>query len=96
MDAFIAKVASEIINPLILFLFALAIVFFLYGMLEFLLNQTSDEKKTTGRSHMIWGIVGIAIMMGVWTILNIILNTLNIDYVDVDGGAIEVDGERMQ
>ena len=45
---------------------------------------------------MIWGIVGIAIMMGVWTILNIILNTLNIDYVDVDGGAIEVDGERMQ
>ena len=96
MDAFIGKVASEIINPLILFLFALAIVFFLYGMLEFLLNQTSDEKKTTGRSHMIWGVVGIAIMMGVWTILNIILNTLNIDYVEVDGGAIQVDGEQMQ
>ena len=96
MDAFIGKVSSEIINPLILFLFALAIVFFLYGMLEFLLNQTSDEKKTTGRSHMIWGVVGIAIMMGVWTILNIILNTLNIDYVEVDGGAIQVDGEQMQ
>ncbi len=86
-----AKVASEIINPLILFLFALAVVFFLWGMLEFLLNQQSDEKKTTGKSHMIWGIVGIAIMMGVWTILNIILNTLNIRYVDVDGGVIKVE-----
>lgn len=91
MDAFLAKVASEIINPLILFLFALAVVFFLWGMLEFLLNQQSDEKKTTGKSHMIWGIVGIAIMMGVWTILNIILNTLNIRYVDVDGGVIKVE-----
>ena len=30
---------------------------------------------------MIWGIVGIVIMMGVFTILNIIMNTFNIDYI---------------
>src|SRR3990167_2754683 len=83
-DTFLAKVNSEIINPLILFLFALAVVFFLWGMLEFILNQQSEEAKTTGKSHMIWGIVGIAIMLGVWTILNIVLNTLNIPKSEID------------
>ncbi|MFA6257002.1 MAG: hypothetical protein WCT29_01705 [Candidatus Paceibacterota bacterium] len=96
LDSFIGKVNSEIINPLILFLFALAIVFFLYGILEFLMNQESEEAKSTGRNHMIWGILGITIMLGVWTIMNIILNTLNINYVDVDGGAIDVKGDQLQ
>ncbi len=83
-DEFLGKVNSEIINPLIVFLFALAILFFLWGMLEFILNQQSEEAKTTGKSHMVWGIIGIAIMLGVWTILNIILNTLNISKNEID------------
>jgi hypothetical protein len=90
MDAFILKVVDNIINPLIYFLFALAILFFLYGMLEFILNQESEEAKTTGRSHMLWGIVGITIMMGVWFIMNLIINTFNIEGIKVDKGNIEV------
>ena len=78
LNGFIANVDSMIINPLIIFLFALAMVYFLYGLLEFIWNGSNDEKKTTGKSHMIWGVVGLTIMMGVWTILNILLSTLNI------------------
>ena len=84
LDQFIANVDSMIINPLIVFLFALALLFFLYGEVEFFLNQTNEEKKTTGKQHMMWGIIGIAIMMGVWTILGIILNTLGISEVRID------------
>jgi uncharacterized membrane protein YidH (DUF202 family) len=78
LDSLITNVDNMIINPLIGFLFALAIVYFLYGMLEFLMNQDNDEKKTTGKSHMLWGIIGITIMMGVWAILGIIVNTLGV------------------
>jgi len=92
-DTFLAKVNSEIINPLILFLFALAILFFLWGMLEFILNQQSEEAKTTGKSHMVWGVIGIAIMLGVWTILNIVLNTLNIpkNQIDPEQGKVQLE-----
>jgi uncharacterized membrane protein YidH (DUF202 family) len=89
MDAFIGKVDSLIINPLILFLFALAIVYFLYGLLEFIMNQENEEKKTSGKSHMIWGIIGITIMLGVWTILGIVLNTLNINYIHPQSGTVD-------
>lgn len=96
-DDFLKKVNGEIINPLILFLFALAILFFLWGMLQFLFNQDNEEAINTGKSHMIWGIIGIAIMMGVWTIMNIILNTFNITDIKIDSsqneGSIEIELE---
>lgn len=93
LDSFIGKVNSMIINPLILFLFALAVVYFLYGVLEFLMNQENQEKKTTGKSHMLWGVVGITIMIGVWAIMGMIINTFNIQGIDVDDGKIDVNLE---
>ncbi|MSU44911.1 hypothetical protein EXS45_01900 [Candidatus Nomurabacteria bacterium] len=91
VDSFIVNVNREIINPLILLLFALALIYFLYGMFEFIGNSTNDEKKTIGKSHMLWGIIGLTIMMGVWTILNIILNTLNIqDQINPQEGTVKL------
>jgi succinate dehydrogenase/fumarate reductase cytochrome b subunit len=84
LNSFIGNVDILIINPLILFLFALAVVYFLYGVLEFLMNQENDEKKTSGKSHMLWGVVGITIMLGVWTILGIVLNTLGISKSEIN------------
>lgn len=89
LNEFIANVDSYIINPLIGFLFALAVVYFLYGAFEFLANQESDEKKTTGKQHMLWGIVGITIMMGVFAIMNMILNTLGIGYIHPETGKVD-------
>ena len=92
LDKFIGKVDTMIINPLIGLLFALAIVYFLYGVFEFLSNQENEEKKTTGKSHMIWGIIGITIMMGVWTILGIVLATLGIskDQINLEQGTVQL------
>jgi len=78
LNGFITNVDNMIINPLILFLFALAVVYFLYGVFEFIANQENEEKKTSGKGHMLWGIIGITIMLGVWSILGMITNTLGI------------------
>jgi hypothetical protein len=90
VNTFIGHVDTLIINPLIELLFALAVVYFLYGALEFIMNQENDEKKTTGKSHMLWGVIGITIMFGVWAILGIILNTFNISGIKVDNGSVNV------
>jgi uncharacterized membrane protein YidH (DUF202 family) len=84
MDQFMNNVDKLIINPLILLLFALAVVYFIYGLLEFLLNSENDEKKTTGKTHMLWGVIGMTIMMGVFMLMNIILNTFNIQGINVE------------
>jgi|ERR1035437_2086705 uncharacterized membrane protein YidH (DUF202 family) len=90
LDSFITNVDNTIINPLILFLFALAVVYFIYGVLEFLMNQESEDKKTSGKSHMLWGVVGITIMLGVWTILGMVISTFGIKGVDPQNGTVNL------
>ncbi|MES2023209.1 MAG: pilin [Patescibacteria group bacterium] len=77
-DTFISNVDSKIINPLIILLFVLAIAYFLWGVFQFISNQDNEEKKTDGKNHMIYGILGLVIMISVWAILQVILNTLDI------------------
>jgi len=66
------KVTTEIINPLIEVLFGLAIAIFFWGVIEFIWNSGSEEKKTTGKQHIIWGLVGLFIMAAVAGIIEII------------------------
>jgi len=90
LNGFMANVDNMIINPLIGLLFALAVVYFLYGVFEFIMNQENEEKKTNGKQHMLWGIVGITIMMGVFMIMNMLLTTFGITGIDVQQGTVNL------
>ena len=90
VDQFISNVNKMIINPIIIFLFALAVVFFVYGIVEFISNQENEEKKTKGKSHMIWGIVGITIMMSVFMLMNILMSTFNIQGINPEKGTVNL------
>ena len=90
VDSFIANVGEQIINPLIVFLFALATAFFLFGIFQFVTNAENEEKRTEGRNHILWGVIGLTIMIGVWTILNVILNTFNIKNIDPEKGTVQL------
>jgi len=70
------SIDKVIINPLIVLLFALAVVFFIYGLAEYLLSPDNEEIRKTSKSHMLWGIIGMFIMIAVFGIMGLILNTL--------------------
>ena len=90
VDTFVSNVNRLIVNPIITLLFALAVVYFLYGIFQFISHQDNEEAKTTGKNHMIWGILGIVIMMGVFTILDVVMNTFNITGIDPKTGKVEL------
>jgi formate hydrogenlyase subunit 3/multisubunit Na+/H+ antiporter MnhD subunit len=89
-DQFLGKVNSVIVNPLIMFLFALAVAYFLYGMLQFFGNQDNEEKRSQGKRNMIYGIIGMTVMMGVFTIMNIILNTFKIQGINPQNDTVQL------
>lgn len=72
----IAKIQSEILNPIITLLFAAAVGYFLYGVLVFMQNQDSPTEQGIGKKHMVYGIIGIFLMIAVYGILNLIANTV--------------------
>ena len=76
--SFLLKITNVILQPFLTFLIALAAVLFLWGVAEFIIYSDDESKRTSGKSHMIWGIVGLVIMTSAITILQIVLNTFNI------------------
>lgn len=76
MDTTIETIKSEILNPIITLLFAAAVGYFLYGLLNFMQNQDNETAQTEGKHHMVWGVIGVFLMIAVYGILNLLANTV--------------------
>ena len=68
----ISNIKEYILNPIIGFMFAVAVVMFIYGIVEYIWSADNEEKVEVGKKHMIWGIVGMFVMIGVYGILNVL------------------------
>ena len=66
------KFTDLIIRPAVDVLFAAGFFLFVWGLIEFLrdMNEGSDTRR--GKQHMLWGIVGMLIMISVLGILSLL------------------------
>ncbi len=73
------RVNRVILNPTIELIFGVAVVVFLWGMVQFMMNSDSDTGRSDGRKNILWGLVGMLIMVSVYGIIRVALNTFGID-----------------
>ncbi len=78
MPALLSKILTEIVNPTIYLVFSLAIIYFIWGVVVFIQNADSSDKRTDGYKHIIWGVVGIFIMISAVGLLNLIKSILGV------------------
>ena len=71
---------SEILNAIIPVLIALGIVYFVWGVITYVV-ASDDEAKSTGRDRIIYGIIGLAVILGVWGLVGILKNTFGLGNV---------------
>ncbi|MEK7068591.1 MAG: hypothetical protein AAB964_02120 [Patescibacteria group bacterium] len=69
-----AALADKVIYPIIALLVAAGLLVFIFGLVEFLLGLSTDigDGKERGRKHMLYGIVGMFIMVAAYAILALI------------------------
>ena len=72
-------IIDGILKPLIPFIIALAVVIFLWGVLKFIMAAGDEKKRGEGRDSIIWGLIGITIMVSIWGLVKILTDTLNLD-----------------
>lgn len=70
--------AMNIFNILIPVLISAAVVWFIISVLQYIFRD-SDEAKSKAKNNMIWGIIGIFVMVSVWGLVNVLVNTTNLD-----------------
>ena len=69
---------GSIFNAIIPLLMVAATVFFLWGVLQFVTSGGDDEKRKEGRDHIIYGLIGLFIMVAVWGLVGAIQGTFSL------------------
>ena len=77
--SFVAQINDIILFPLITLLTAIALLVFLWGGFQYVYNSGSEQGREQGRKHILWGIIGLLIMLSAYAILSIAANTFGID-----------------
>src|ERR1035437_5701732 len=67
----ILRTIGNFLNAVIPVLVVLGIVYFVWGVITYVISS-DEEAKTTGRNRMIYGIIGLAVIVGMWGLVNIL------------------------
>lgn len=73
--------AGQIIAKLIPIMFALAIIYFFWGVTQYIRGAGDPKKASEGKSIMIYGIIGLAVMASLYGIIFWLQSTLGIETV---------------
>jgi len=71
-------VISTILNPLILLFLGLAVVYFMWGVFKYVGKGESESDRREGANMMMYGIVAIFVMVSVWGLVTILINTFGL------------------
>ena len=72
---FIGKISTEILDPIIAIMFALATMYFFYGVAAYIWNPDNEEVREKGKIGMLYGLIGMFIMVAVFGILKFIISS---------------------
>lgn len=73
------RIVDYIIDPAVRVVFTLGLFFFLWGLVQFLWRLKDGQVSEDGKNHMVYGIVGMLIMVSVYGIISLVMNTFGID-----------------
>lgn len=68
-------------------IFALAFVYFMWGVVQYALYPDDEGKKDKGKQTMIWGIIALTVMFSVYGLIRVVRNTFNLND---DGANVQI------
>jgi Type IV secretion system pilin len=80
-ETVLQNIIVEIFSPLYQFFAVLAFLYFLFGIVKFINGMDNPEEMKKGKSHMIFGTLGLFIILSAGVILKFLSNTLGAGFV---------------
>lgn len=65
-------------NWLLPMMVSLALIYTIWAVIEYIQANEDSQKKTEKRQQMFWGIIGLFVIISVWSLVAIVQNTFNI------------------
>jgi hypothetical protein len=73
----ICKVGS-LLKSIIPVLMTIGVIYFVWGIVGYVIGDDEEAKKR-GKNKIIYGIIGFAVIMGMWGLVNIVITTFGFD-----------------
>ena len=70
----VIAVLTDSINIIIVFLFLVATVIFLWGVVKYISAAGEEDKQAEARNMIVWGIIFLAVMVAVWGFVYVVLD----------------------
>ena len=72
----ILYIINDILVPV---LFSIAFIVFLYGVFaKYILSNGDQDKVAEGHKLILWGLIGFAVMISIWGLVNVVANTFGL------------------
>ena len=68
---------QNILNSIIPVLVSLGVVYFIWGVVKYVIAD-GEEAKKKGKDIMIYGVIGFTVIVGLWGFVNILVNTFGL------------------
>lgn len=69
--------AAVLLNTIIPVLIVIAVVWFIWGVIQYVIGGDEEAKKK-GRDKMIYGLIGLLVIVSIWGLVNILKTTFGI------------------
>jgi len=69
---------GRVLNAIVPILVALGVVYFIWGVVSYVISSDEEAKKS-GRDRIIFGIIGLAVIIGMWGLVNILGKTFGVE-----------------
>ena len=71
-----AVLVVGVLQSVVAILFASLAVGLVYGVMLYLANSDNDQKRLEIKGYLLWGVVGVVVVMGIWGILAILTGSI--------------------
>lgn len=75
VQTLLQQIAVQLLNPIIVFLFILATLIFIWGVVLYVIGGQGDgAKMEVAKKILLWGLIGMFVMSSAWGIVNLMCN----------------------
>ncbi len=67
-----------ILNGIVPIIIGLAILVILWGIFTYITKAGEEEKRAEAKQFILYGVIGVFIMLSLWGFVSILVNTFNI------------------
>ena len=74
---YILCMINSLLNTVVPLLIALGVIFFVWGVVSYMIGGDEEAKKK-GRDKIIYGLIGLAVIIAMWGLVKILTNTFGV------------------